>query len=101
MKYRQLQSTYLIVSEIGFGVWSVSMNGWGEMKEEDGINLLQKAADKGITFFDTPDTYGDGDGEEIIPKALADRRKDIVIGTKFGYDIETQRQGHAERPQIW
>lgn len=77
------------------------MNWWGEVKEEDGINLLQKAADKGITFFDTADTYGAGYGEEIIPKALADRRKDIVIGTKFGYDIETPREGHKERPQIW
>lgn len=101
MKYRQLESTDLTVSEIGFGVWSVSMNWWGEVTEEDGINLLQKAADAGITFFDTADTYGSGYGEEIIPKALADRRKDIVIGTKFGYDIEAPRKGHAERPQRW
>jgi len=77
------------------------MNWWGEVKEEDGINLLQKAADNGITFFDTADTYGAGYGEEIIPKALADRRKDLVIGTKFGYDIETPREGHKERPQVW
>ena len=77
------------------------MNWWGEVKEEDGINLLQKAADKGITFFDTADTYGAGYGEEIIPKALADRRKDLVIGTKFGYDIEAPREGHMERPQQW
>jgi aryl-alcohol dehydrogenase-like predicted oxidoreductase len=101
LKYRRLQSTDLTVSEIGFGVWGVSMNWWGEVKEADGINLLQKAADKGITFFDTADTYGAGYGEEIMPKALGDRRKDIVIGTKFGYDIETPREGHKERPQIW
>ena len=101
MKYRQIQSTDLTVSEIGFGVWSVSMNWWGEVKEEDGINLLQKAADKGITFFDTADTYGAGYGEEIIPKALANKRKDLVIGTKFGYDIEAPREGHKERPQQW
>ncbi|MDA1280534.1 MAG: aldo/keto reductase [Chloroflexi bacterium] len=101
MKYRQIQSTDLTVSEVGFGVWSVAMNWWGEVSEADGINLLQKAADKGITFFDTADTYGAGYGEEIIPKALGDRRNDIVIGTKFGYDIEAPREGHRERPQNW
>jgi len=101
VKYRQIQSTDITVSEVGFGVWSVSTNWWGEVSEEDGINLLQKALDSGITFFDTADTYGTGYGEEIIPKALADRRNDIVIGTKFGYDIEAPRTGHKERPQRW
>jgi aryl-alcohol dehydrogenase-like predicted oxidoreductase len=101
LKYRQLQSTDLSVSEVGFGVWSVSMNWWGEVKEDDGIKLLQYAESKGINFFDTADTYGAGYGEEIMAKALGDRRKDIIIGTKFGYDIETPRTGHQERPQIW
>ena len=77
------------------------MNWWGEVNEADGINLLQKAAGKGITFFDTADTYGAGYGEEIMPKALADWRKDIIIGTKFGYDIEAPREVHKERPQVW
>ena len=101
MKYRQIQSTDLTVSEVGFGVWSVSMNWWGEVSEPDAIQLLRKAADLGITFFDTADTYGAGYGEEIVPKALADRRSEIVIGTKFGYDIEAPREGHRERPQRW
>jgi aryl-alcohol dehydrogenase-like predicted oxidoreductase len=77
------------------------MNWWGEVKEADGINLLQKAADEGINFFDTADTYGAGYGEEIMAKALGDRRSDIIIGTKFGYDIEAPREGHKERPQVW
>ena len=101
MKYRQIQSTDLTVSEVGFGVWSVSMNWWGEVSEPDAIKLLQRAADLGITFFDTADTYGSGYGEEIVSKALAGRRSDIVIGTKFGYDIEAPREGHRERPQCW
>ena len=101
MKYRQIQSTDLTVSEVGFGVWSVSMNWWGEVSEPDAIKLLQRAADLGITFFDTADTYGSGYGEEIVSKALAGRRSDIVIGTKFGYDIEAPREGHTERPQCW
>ena len=77
------------------------MNWWGEVKEDQGIKLLRHAVDKGITFFDTADTYGAGYGEEIIPKALRGIRKEIVIGSKFGYDIKAQRDGHQERPQVW
>jgi aryl-alcohol dehydrogenase-like predicted oxidoreductase len=102
LKHRKIAGTDLEVSEIGFGVWSVSTNWWGEVVESDGIALLRKAAAKGITFFDTADTYGEGYGEEILGKALTDRRKDIVIGTKFGYDLDAPRSGrHQERPQSW
>ncbi|MEX0762120.1 MAG: aldo/keto reductase [Dehalococcoidia bacterium] len=103
MKYRKLASTDLVLSEVGFGVWSVSTNWWGEVNEEAGIALLRRAADLGITFFDTADTYGSGYGEEIIPKALKDRRQELVIGTKFGYDLDAPRAegSHRERPQNW
>ena len=102
MKYRKLAGTDLELSEVGFGVWGVSTNWWGEVSESDGISLLQGALDRGITFFDTADTYGAGYGEEILAKALSDRRDDIVIGTKFGYDLGAPRSGHhRERPQDW
>lgn len=102
MKYRKLAGTDLTLSEVGFGVWSVSTNWWGEVSEADGIALLRKAFDKGITFFDTADTYGEGYGEEILAKALGGQRDQIVIGTKFGYDLDAPRSGHhRERPQNW
>ena len=60
------------------------------------------AFDRGITFFDTADTYGSGYGEEIMAKALSHQREKIVIGTKFGYDLDAPREGHhKERPQNW
>lgn len=102
MKYRNLAGTDLTLSEVGFGVWSVSTNWWGEVSEDDGIALLRAAFDRGITFFDTADTYGVGYGEEIVAKALGDRRDEVVIGTKFGYDLDAPRLGHhKERPQNW
>ena len=70
MKYRQLGETELNVSEVGFGAWTVATNWWGKIEEPEGINLLTKAFDLGINFFDTGDTYGLGYGEEIIDKAL-------------------------------
>ena len=101
MKYRALGTTAIEISEVGFGLWTVSTNWWGKIEEPDGINLLLKAYDLGINLFDTADTYGVGYGEEILAKALGTKRHDVVIGTKFGYDFYTnvEREGHKERPQ--
>ena len=101
MKYRRLPRTDLDLSEVGFGLWTVSTGWWGKIDEPDGVRLLQEAAELGVTFFDTADTYGKGYGEEILAKALFNRRHDVVIGTKFGYDFydSAPRIGHQERPQ--
>ena len=101
MKYRPLGRTELKVSEIGFGVWTVSTNWWGKIDEAEGVGLLVKALDLGINFFDTADTYGRGYGEEVLAKALGQHRHEIIIGTKFGYDFyaNVEREGHKERPQ--
>jgi aryl-alcohol dehydrogenase-like predicted oxidoreductase len=101
VKYRTLGTTELEVSEVGFGVWSVSTSWWGKVSEEEAIRLLVRAYDLGVNFFDTADTYGDGYGEEILARALGKQRHDIVIGTKFGYDFYSNiiREGHKERPQ--
>lgn len=103
MKYRVLEGTDLELSEIGFGVWAVSTSWWGAISEEDGISLMRHGLDLGINFFDTGDAYGAGYGEQILGKAFHGNRDDIVIGTKFGYDLEASRQPgqHRERPQKW
>jgi len=103
MRYRTLGSTDITVSEIGFGVWTVSTTWWGVKDESVGVHLLQQALDLGITFFDTADTYGNGLGETMLAKALGAHRSRIVIGTKFGYDFyhHTSRRGQEELPQDW
>ncbi len=103
MKYRNLSGTDLTLSEVGFGVWSVATSWWGNVNQQTGVSLLREAYDLGVSFFDTADAYGEGFGEEIIPKALGDVRANLVIGTKFGYDLEAVRTGggHKERPQRW
>ena len=103
MKYRTLGSTNISVSEIGFGVWTVSTNWWGVTDEAVGLRLLQQAFELGMNFFDTADTYGNGLGETILAKALGDKRDQLVIGTKFGYDFyhHTSRRGQEELPQDW
>jgi aryl-alcohol dehydrogenase-like predicted oxidoreductase len=104
MKYRALGDSGMTASVVGFGVWTVSTPMWGIHDEEVGIGLLRKAFDLGITFFDTADVYGDGNGETIIGKALGDKRDQIVIATKFGYDFYNHpgvQPGQRERPHDW
>jgi aryl-alcohol dehydrogenase-like predicted oxidoreductase len=103
VKYRKLGKTDISVSEVGFGVWTVGTTWWGITDDELGVDLMRQAFDLGITFFDNADSYGDGKGEELLARALGDKRDEIVIATKFGYDIYNvstdARPGHQERPQ--
>lgn len=104
MQYRALGDTGLNVSGVGFGVWTVSTTMWGIKDDAFGIQLLRKAFDRGITFFDTADVYGDGKGETILADAFPDRRDEIVIATKFGYDFYNHpgiQAGQRERPHDW
>ncbi len=102
MRYRELGSTGIRVSEIGFGLWTVATKWWGITDEEVGIGLLREAFDLGITFYDTADTYGNGLGETMLERGLRGKRDQIVIATKFGYEWQTfggERTGQQELPK--
>jgi len=103
MRYRNLAGTEIGVSEVGFGVWTVSTGWWGEVDDERSVRLLRRAFEKGINYFDTADTYGSGLGETILAEAFGGMRDEVVISTKIGYDFynHTQRRGQQERPQDW
>ncbi len=100
MRYRQLTGD-IEVSEVGFGNWTVTTGWWGSYTEDEAIALHRAAFDAGVTFFDTADAYAEGYGEEVLGKALVGVRDQIVIGTKFGYDISDEstadRRGQQER----
>lgn len=100
MRYRTYPGTEIRVSEVWFGVWTVASPWWGIKDDVTACGLLRKAFDKGITFFDTADNYGNGKGETILRQALGDRLREITIGTKFGYDFyHHERKGQQELPQ--
>ncbi|MFO7900554.1 MAG: aldo/keto reductase [Planctomycetota bacterium] len=92
MEYRTLGRTGLTVSEVGFGAWAIggpfqladTAIGWGDVDDRTSIDAVHAALDEGVTFFDTADIYGLGHSEEVLGKALAGRRDDVVIATKFG-----------------
>ncbi|MGI8650895.1 MAG: aldo/keto reductase [Rubrobacter sp.] len=103
MRYRNLAGTDIAVSEVGFGVWTISTGWWGEVDDAKSVRLLREAHEKGINYFDTADTYGSGKGETILADAFGKMRDEVVISTKIGYDFYnfTERRGQQERPQEW
>lgn len=105
MQKRTLGSTGVEVSAIGFGGWVLGTSWWGTLTTEEGRALVRRALDRGITFFDTADSYGDdGISETLLADALSGLPRDsYVLGSKFGYDITLPRSAHthSERPQRW
>ena len=103
MKYRNFPGTDVQASEVGFGVWTVATTWWGVTDRQVGVDMLRRALELGITFYDTADTYSDGGAETILPQAFPGRRDEITISTKFGYDIynSVAKENQQERPQNW
>ena len=83
-KKRTLGRSALEVSTVGLGCMGLSEFYGPPTPEEEGIRLLREAVDRGVTHFDTAETYGIGRNETLVGKALADRRDGLVIATKFG-----------------
>ena len=84
MRYRLLSNTGLYVSELCLGAMTFGSQ-WeviGALGQKDADALVDRSIDAGINFFDTADVYSTGDSEEILGKALASRRQDVVIATK-------------------
>jgi aryl-alcohol dehydrogenase-like predicted oxidoreductase len=97
MKKRILGSSGLQVSEIGFGCMGMSF-GYGVIADkEQSIQLMRKAVELGVTFFDTAEVYGPYINEELVGEALEPLRERVVIATKFGFNIGGE--GLDSKPQ--
>src|SRR6266704_1153131 len=103
MKKRTLGRSNLEVSAIGLGCMGMSF-GYGPAADRlEMITLIRAAVARGVTFFDTAEVYGPFTNEELVGEALAPFRRDVVIATKFGWDVdaETGKQsgGLNSRPE--
>ncbi|MBM3672400.1 MAG: aldo/keto reductase [Actinobacteria bacterium] len=81
MKMRTLGRSGIQVSEFCLG--AMMFGQWGNTDHDDCIRIIDRALDAGINFVDTADVYSAGESEEIVGKALANKRDDVVIATKF------------------
>lgn len=96
MKYRKLGNSDTELSVIGAGLMGLSPNVYGATNDEDGIQVIQKAKELGVNYFDTADTYGNGHNERLLAKALGKSRNDVFIASKVGYGDNWQYKG--EKP---
>ncbi|MCX4647568.1 MULTISPECIES: aldo/keto reductase [unclassified Streptomyces] len=94
MQRRALGTQGLTVSAIGYGSMGLTM-AYGPGDEEAGIAAIRRAHDLGVTFFDTAELYGFGTGsnEILVGKAVKDFRDEVVLATKFGFDLSDLSQG--------
>ncbi len=88
MQKRKLGNTGLKVSAIGLGCMGMTFSYTPFPEKKDMIVLMQKAVEQGVTFFDTAEVYGPYNNEELVGEALAPFRNEVVIATKFGFDIQ-------------
>jgi aryl-alcohol dehydrogenase-like predicted oxidoreductase len=87
MQKRKLGKTGLEVSALGLGCMGMSFSYGPPKDKQEMISLLRAAVERGITFFDTAEVYGPFTNEELVGEALAPFRKQVVIATKFGFDL--------------
>lgn len=99
MQQRTLGTQGLKVSAIGYGAM-VLEGYYGGIDEAQSIATLRAALDQGVNFIDTADGYGGGQNETLVGKAIAGRREDVVLATKFGIVFEPGQTG-SEVPTNW
>jgi len=96
MNTRQLGTTNLHLSEIGFGAWAVGGGGyafgWGPQDDAESIAAIHRALELGINWIDTAPVYGLGHSEEVVARAIAGRRKEVILATKCSLVWDENRQ---------
>jgi len=88
MQKRKLGNSGLEVSALGLGCMGLSHAYGQPVDKQTGIALIRAAVERGVTFFDTAEAYGPFTNEELVGEALAPLRSQVVIATKFGFDID-------------
>jgi aryl-alcohol dehydrogenase-like predicted oxidoreductase len=87
MQKRRLGNSHLEVSALGLGCMGMSFSYGPPKDKQEMISLIRAAVERGITFFDTAEVYGPFTNEELVGEALAPFRGQVVIATKFGFDL--------------
>lgn len=93
IEQRELGKSGLIVSAMGLGCMGMS-EFYGDTSDDESIATIHRALDLGITFLDTADMYGTGRNEELVGRAIRERRGEVTLATKFG-NVRTPEGGFA------
>jgi aryl-alcohol dehydrogenase-like predicted oxidoreductase len=95
MQKRKLGSSGLEVSALGLGCMGLSHAYGQPIDRPEAIALMRAAVERGVTFFDTAEAYGPFTNEELVGESLAPFRREVVIATKFGFDIDPKTGGRG------
>src|SRR6266571_4237089 len=103
---RVLGRTGIPLSPMGLGCWAIGGPfwegdrplGWGKVDDDESVRAIRRGIDLGVTFFDTADVYGAGHSEQVLGRALAGVRDQVVVATKFGntFDERTRQMGEPD-----
>lgn len=99
MEYVKLKNTDISISRLCMGGCPMGGYGWGYVSENAIIATVHRAIDGGVNFFDTADTYGLGQSERTLAKALDGRRESVIIATKFGVRVEKGKTFYDNSPE--
>jgi aryl-alcohol dehydrogenase-like predicted oxidoreductase len=103
MQKRKLGKSNLEVSALGLGCMGMSFSYGPPKDKQEMISLLRAAVERGVTFFDTAEVYGPFTNEELVGEALSPVRGQVVIATKFGFELHPDRRpgwvGLNSRPE--
>jgi aryl-alcohol dehydrogenase-like predicted oxidoreductase len=103
MQKRKLGNSNLEVSALGLGCMGMSASYGPAADKQEMIAFIRKAVERGVTFFDTAEVYGQFTNEELVGEALVPFRGQVVIATKFGFDLDPltgqRRGGLNSRPE--
>jgi aryl-alcohol dehydrogenase-like predicted oxidoreductase len=114
MQTRRMGKSDIKISALGMGCWAIGgpwtweqpgeepfPAGWGKTDDQQSIRAIHAALDLGINFFDTAANYGAGHSERILGRALAERRSEVIIATKFGHVVnETEKVVYKDDHQV-
>ncbi|HEV7701024.1 MAG TPA: aldo/keto reductase [Pyrinomonadaceae bacterium] len=98
MEKRTLGRSGLEVSTLGLGCMGISYGLGPGLSTEEGVKLIRAAVERGVTFFDTAEVYGPWANEKVVGEALAPFRDDVVIATKFGFNIDDEGKQLSDPP---
>lgn len=101
MQQRKLGNSNLEVSALGLGCMGLS-HGYGPATDrQEAIKLIRSAVERGVTFYDTAEAYGPFTNEELVGEALVPVREQVVVATKFGFDLPARgtERGLNSRPE--
>jgi aryl-alcohol dehydrogenase-like predicted oxidoreductase len=93
---RVLGKSGIEVPVVSVGLWAIGGDAWGATEDRESLNVIDRALELGVNFFDTADVYGGGHSEILLGQAMKDRRDRFIVATKIGWlDFDDQQGASA------